>query len=121
MAAVLSNRSLTWRFSVRSNVWKWPGPEIPGCTGKLPLDEIRSRSEARRLARRRAPINAAESMGCLASSFSPKQSNPRARHLSQSGGFDAAQKTRVRLPRTAPSDKSLGSVDDGALGLIRRA
>ena len=100
----------------------WPGPEIPGCTGKLPLDEIRSRSEARRLARRHAPISSSEPMSCLASSPSPKQSNPRARHLSQRGGFDAAQKARVRLPRAAPSHKSLGSVDDGAAGnLIRRA
>ena len=99
----------------------WPRPEIACYTGKLPLDEIRSRSEARRLARRRAPIIAAESTSCLASSPSPKQSNPRARHLSQRGGFDAAQKARVRLPRTTPSDKSLGRVDDGAAGnLIRR-
>ena len=100
----------------------WPGPEIPGRTCKLPLDEIKSRSEARRLAWKRAPINATESMSCLASRPSPKQSNPRARHLSQRGGFDAAQKARVRLPRAAPSDKSLGHVDDGAAGnLIRRA
>ena len=28
-------------------------------------------------------------MNCLASSPSPKQSNPRARHLSKRGGFDA--------------------------------
>lgn len=55
-------------------------------------------------------------MSCLASTPSTKQSNPRARHLSQRGGFDAAQKARVRLPRAAPSNKSLGSIDDGAAG-----
>ena len=101
--------------------WNWPRPEIPGCTGKLPLDETRSRFEARRLAWKHAPISASESMSCLASRPSPKQSNPRARQLSQSGGFDAAQKARVRFPRAAPSNKSLGSVDDGTAGnLIRR-
>ena len=93
----------------------------PWRTGKVLFYAIRSRPEATRLAWKRASINAAESMSCLASSTSPKQPNPRARQLPQRSGFDAAQKARVRLPRAAPSDKSLGSVDDGAAGnLIRR-
>jgi len=49
----------------------WPGPEIPGCAGKQPFDAIRSRSEAGCWAWRRAFINAAEPIGCLASRPSP--------------------------------------------------
>ena len=69
----------------------WPRLEIAGCTGKPSLDEIRSISESRRSARKRASINAAASMNCLAFSPSPKQSNPKALHLSKRCGFDAVQ------------------------------
>lgn len=102
------------------NDGSWPGPEIPICTGKLPLDDIMSRFEAVLLAWKHAPISAAESLSFLASSPSPKHSNSRTRQLPQSGGFDAAQKARVRLPRAAPSNKSLSSVDDGTAGNLIR-
>ncbi len=61
-----------------------------------------------------ALISDVEPMSRLASSPSPKHSNPRARYLAQRGGFDATQKAGVGLPRASPSDKPLGSFDDGA-------
>ena len=57
-------------------------------------------------------------MSFLASSPSPEQSNSRTGHLPQRGGFDSAQKARVRFPRAAPSNKFLGSVDDGTAGTL---
>jgi hypothetical protein len=61
-------------------------------------------------------------MSSLASRPSLKHSNPRARHLPKRGDLDAAQKARIRLPAAAPSDESLGSVDNGSAGnLICRA
>lgn len=86
----------------------WPRPEIPGRTGKLLFYAIRSRPEAMRLAWKRAPINAAESMSCLASSTSPKQPNPRARQLPPAQRLRCGAEGARQTPKSRPARQISG-------------